>query len=110
MRFIKKRLVNLIMRNLYKAVVVDDVIKVSGNKIYKGNKVLEGRQAYGLKKDAELILELELWKYMQDKMRYVANQRMFNQSKNFDDMMFGKAVLYVADVYDNILKNLKNLK
>lgn len=56
--------------------------------------------------EAEYIKNSVTFKLVTDDMKYLANKTMFEKSKSFDDMMFGKAMLYVIDI---LIKKIKNL-
>lgn len=98
------------MRKMFNAITVEDVIEIRGEKIFKHGKELSEMSRNELRDNAKYMLQIPVWDEVQKRIRLAANNRMYNQSKDFDDMLFGKAVLYVSDVYDNILKNLSKLK
>ena len=56
--------------------------------------------------EAEYITNSVTFKLVMDDMQYLANQTMFEKSSSFDDMLFGKAMLYVTDI---LIKKFHNL-
>jgi len=110
MRKIKIRILNYLLRHLFNAITPDDVMVQMGENLIKNkNKVNQG-EIDVLREEAKYILKSRIWEELQNRVKLAANERMYNKSKNFDDMYFGKAILYSADVYEKILKNLSKLK
>ena len=105
-KWLKLKLLNYCIKNLYCGIVEKDIVRIERKTIYIGDKKLAENHKKEIISQAKLIKELELWKILQERSKFTANQRMFNLSKNFDDVVFGKAVLYINDVYNNVLNNI----
>lgn len=76
---------------------------------YKGHK-LERDQVDEIVDDADRFKNSVIWKMLSDDAIYNANYIMFEKSKNFEEMMFGRAVLYAVDIISKRLEQLSNLK
>lgn len=51
-----------------------------------------------IKMEAEYIKNSVTYQLLRKDMQYLAQQTMFDKSQTFDDVLFGKASLYVIDV------------
>jgi hypothetical protein len=88
------------VKKLLKGVVEEDILPIT--EMSDSDKEMLGKQA-------KLVKDLEVWKRIKSQMQEEAKKRMFERSKNFDDMIFGKACLYIIDVIEQKLENLSKL-
>lgn len=56
--------------------------------------------------ELRFIKECEVWKLVNTTLQEEARKRMFENSKNYDDILFGKAMLYTLDVQEKILNTI----
>jgi hypothetical protein len=98
---IKKKIFNLLLAKLFLAVTEDTLIPTRN---------LEEGQRKELAAQARFIKESDLWKRMLLETKRKAQQQMFEKSMSWDDMYFGKAMLYVIDMLDKRLEALSKLK
>ena len=89
---------------------MEDILQIkSKDEIrYKGKR-LNGEQITQLREDANRFNESIIWKMLGDDAKYQANFRMYNSSKDFESMMFGKAILFAIDIMEEKMRQLKNL-
>ena len=104
---LKTKLIKFVTQKLLKAVTEDELLRVDerGTMICRGEEVPREMREQ-LAKEAYFIRSSATYKLLKKDMQFVAQQRMFDKSENFDDMLFGKAQLYVLDILDRKLKNL----
>lgn len=109
-QWLRKKLINLLVKRLFNGLTEDDVLKVRGKNVilYKGFK-LKPEKIESIKVDAKTFRDSVIWKLLSDDMKYVANKRMFEVSESMDDMMAGKMVLYTIDLINKKLDNLSKL-
>lgn len=60
-----------------------------------------------LKAEAKILREMTLWSVMESTLADQAAKTMFNNSKDFDDMRTGKAILMALGVFRNILDHVE---
>jgi len=113
MKYIKRKLLNYLLKHLFNAITEDDILKISGNNVFIGNHLLPKQSIQSLVAEAEMFKNTELWKLLLNDGKREANKRMYEKSANYDDMYFGKAVLWIIDIFerkvDNIIKDFSKL-
>lgn len=105
----KEEIVDEALKELFNAVTTNDFLFAKNGKLHIGNKELTKEQTESLKTQANTILHLELYELLIKQIQIAANRRMFEHSQSWEDMIFGKAVLYVADLMTKKLKHLSDL-
>jgi len=107
--------VRYLTKHLFNAVSERDLLKAIGkdNKgltiiSYKGKR-LNPEKVVRIKDSAELFTKSDIWKVLKNEVKFQANRRMYDKSRNVSDILFGKAMLYNLEVMDNKLKELSQL-
>ena len=104
---LRNYLIHFIVRNLLKSITEEELLRVNKNgKIICRGRVITREMQDQIQVEAEYIKNSITFKLVTDDMKYLANQTMFEKSSKFDDMVFGKAMLYVIDV---LIKKIHNL-
>lgn len=57
-----------------------------------------------LKEESSYILRTRLWSILTNSLKDQAKKSMFERSKSWEDMLFGKAMLYNLDVQEKIIE------
>ncbi len=78
--------------------------------MFSGGSELSPQDSQQITIDARFIKESIYWELLTKDMRFHACDMIYNQSKNMDDIVFGKAVLWCLDVMDKKLNNISNVK
>jgi hypothetical protein len=73
---------------------------------FLGGKELKMEEFERLKKEAKMIKETSLWKILTETLRHQAYLTMFEKSKNWEDMLTGKSMLYNIGVQEKIVELL----
>jgi len=97
----KKLLLNWILKNKFKALTEKAVIDWS--------KMNETDQKVYIEQ-AKAIKEMKLFGDLMEHLKYASQETMFNKSKSWDDMYFGKAMLYSVDLMEQFIKTLSARK
>lgn len=107
MKYIRKRFVLWTTKHLFNAITEDDVLRTtdSGGIICRG-KVLSKEEIEALRSEAEFLRNSVTLKLLLDDMQYVANKTIYEKSTSFDDILFGKAQLFVIDVLKKKIRSL----
>ena len=104
---LKAKLIQLVVKQLLNGIREEDVLRTNGyGKIVHRGKVLPDETVQALQADAEKLKTSVALKLILDDMQYLAQQTMFDKSETFDDMLFGKAQLYVIDILKKKIQNL----
>lgn len=111
----KTRLRNWVLKNLLCAVDASQVITVeekeySDGKVERivklGGEIVSPQVIARLKEEAAYIKRTDLWNIMQNRLADVARKTMFEKSKDFNDMLSGKLMLYNLQVQKDIIDKL----
>jgi len=107
MKKLKRKILNLLLRNLFNAVSDRDVLKFKGRidsgVVSLNEKILSKQEINNLAKEANVIKKTSLWKHLNRNVEYIAQERMFNKSVTSDDLVFPKAMLYNLDMLNKLL-------
>jgi len=106
----KAELLNLLFREIFHAVTESEVFRFEKGKFYMGDVEVGSAEVLMLQQQAQSILSSRIWELLQGNMRSLAIQRMASQSKNWEDVFFGKAMLYELNVIQNSLRSIAILK
>ena len=104
----RRTILNFLLRHLYKASTLEDVMtykKVNDNLtiIYLNGEQISEQEVKNLREEAKLMKKLRIWKIIDETLEDHARQMMFKNSKNWEDMVFGKAILYNKSIERNIV-------
>lgn len=109
MKRFKFWLLNKVVQNLFKGVLVSDVISMSKDgRLFLNGIQMADSEIRAIQEEAKFVQATRLWSIMTSTLAWQAQKRMFEKSKIYDDMFFGKASLYNLDVQDNIMNTFKN--
>jgi hypothetical protein len=99
-----------IIGDVWKTVSQEDFLRVINDKLCLGNTMLDDKYKITIREEAKTILSTKTWTMMINELTNISNRKMFEESKSWDDMVFGKACLYIIDVINKKLNNLAQLK
>ena len=107
----KKIFINYLVKDLYKGVTADDIVQLKADGVYIEGRKMTREEIDFTRAAADNFRNSFLWKrIMKDRVKYVANLRMFEKSVSDADMIFGKAMLYDLEILDKLLVALSKLK
>lgn len=97
------------MNRLFNSITEDDVLKIVGNNIYYKNTLLTKKQRDGIILEAKTIKDLAAFKIMVDELKWSANKKMYVNSNSVEDMVFGKAALWIIDILEQKVNKLSQM-
>lgn len=102
----KQEMLTMAVRKFFNTISADDILKEKdGQWFYEGRAMNEASKKL-LISQAEVLTGWQLWKILQDDIRYQANKRMFLDSKTENDLIAGKITLWTLDVINTRLKKM----
>jgi len=105
----KQEQLNKVVKNLFNGVTEDDVLQQNGKQILKKGKPLSKAEVKAYSVEAQDILKTKVWEEIYNSLRLAANKKMYEDSTSFEDMYFGKAMLWNLNVIKKKLENLSKL-
>lgn len=103
------KLLNQIVRETFNGVTPEDVLRFEDGSFYVGDKLIQMSEIEAYKEEAKVILNTHLWPLLLKNVADTAIKRIAHHSNNFDDVFFGKAMLYELDVIDKMLTALSKV-
>lgn len=97
------------MNRLFNSITEDDVLKIVGNNVYYKNTLLTKKQRDGIILEAKTIKDLAAFKIMVDELKWSANKKMYVNSNSVEDMVFGKAALWIIDILEQKVNKLSQM-
>jgi hypothetical protein len=110
MKWLKIRLIYWLTKHLLPVFDDKDIISfVKGSVFVDGGKLTD-QEIRNLQAETKFFEDSMLWKLMNTYPTKLAKKKIFNDSKDITDLIFGKTVLYTLEIQKNIKDNLKNTK
>jgi hypothetical protein len=117
---LKQKIENWLLKKIANPVVLEDVIKVREKKFILSNGeirediifFLDGKQISPLelkniREEIKFIEHSQLWEILTNSVRDIARLKMNERAESFDDMRWGKSILYVIALQEKIINKLK---
>ena len=103
---------NWLLKHIFNAVVIDDIVSFEGRGtkfLVKINGItLTDQELRSLREESRYLVNTRIWKLITSTLADDAKQRMFEKSKNFDDMVAGKMALYTVDMQNKMVDIIAN--
>lgn len=106
----KVKKLNSSIEHLFKMVTEKDFLVNKGGILYLGGRALDEKETLSLVEQAKTIKSFPLWQIMLNEMVMAANKKIFFESVEVDDIVFGKAALWALDVFAKKVDNLSNFR
>ena len=115
-KFFQKKLINSYLklcRVIFHPITAEDILGIEFNGMkpvvmFRG-KEMDKEQISLIKENAENFEKSILWKFIENRIKYTAQEKMFPLSSVDNDLLFGKAMLFELDVMKQVLKEIKNI-
>lgn len=106
---LKAKILNAALSHLFRAVVMEDVMTIQKDgRIFMNGDQISDKDIKKFQEEAKMISETDLWKVMIETIRHLSQQKMYTKAISFDDMFFGKAMLYCTDLMVTFVKTFLN--
>lgn len=101
--------INLICKDLFNSISEKDCLTtIKGKLAYRG-KVLDQKQRDIIISQAREIKNMDLFQLLCNEMKYLSNKKMYYESQTPEDILFGKAALWVIDILEKKIDKLSTL-
>jgi hypothetical protein len=101
---------NKVIKELFNGITEEDILKVLPDGTFMvADKVLPASAKNDIITGAQALKEMLVFQVLLKDMKHLANKMMYENSKDVDDMVFGKAMLYNIDVLERKIDNLSKL-
>lgn len=112
MKKFKLWLLNYTLRHLFPIVFnVDKTLTASKTgHLFLNGELVTGKQKDSLKAQARMLRNTQIWEILTASIKFQAQQLMFKDSKDLQDFLNGKMMLYTISVQENIIKKIEDAK
>ncbi len=110
MKKLKIKLLNYIIRHLFNGITENDVLRNYKGKFFIGRHEVPEVRIKAMIAEAKAMQKTELWGLLIKDMKLLSNQKMYERSQTVDDMIFGKAMLFITEILDKKVKNISNIQ
>lgn len=101
-----KQILTELVRDLFNTIDEYDIIREEDGKWFIGDKEIQEAEKSMIISEAQLFVKGKLWKVLQRDIKYIANKRMFINSRTEMDLVAGKLLLYLLDIINTRLQSL----
>ena len=98
-----------IVSRLLNAVVIDDLLRVDGGKVFIGKRQLSNEEIAALKAEASLFEKSLLWKLMLNNLYWIANFKMIRGADRERDMEGGRMMTLILDTIQEFIDRLERV-
>ncbi len=100
---------NYLLRHLFNVVIREDVITTVKGVLYLGGRKMSDNELRQLQAEVKALEGFRVWSIMTNSVRYIAQDKIFNKSLNFEEVMAGKMMLFNLDTIESIARKIKSL-
>lgn len=102
-----KEILTELVRDLFNTIDEHDILReeIDGT-WYVGDKQLQDAEKKLVISEAQMFLKGKVWNVLQRDVKYLANKRMYINSRTEMDLVAGKLLLYLLDIMKTRLQSL----
>ncbi len=101
---------NEVLAHLFSTVDPDFILRWTKTGLFIRGEQLGSDQIANLQSEAKLFKSTKLWKILTQTLAQDAMERMFFASKDFNDMMAGKLLLFAISTQETIINRIESIK
>ncbi len=107
----KQRVINWLLSKLLNIKSVEKAIEIKNNEIYLDGELIQYNELSNMKKEVELIRQIEAWKQAQNYLIKYSQDQIFHKSQDFATIVNGKMILWTIEqinaFFDSIITKEK---
>lgn len=104
-----RKSIDVIAKDLFNDVSEKDILRYVRGKFYFNGKVLTEAQQKDIILQAQALLKSDLFLLLMREMVYEGNKKIYHDSKDLQDLLAGKMVLWTVDVLKKKVENIAKL-
>lgn len=106
---LKKLILRWAVRNLLTAVLLEDLLRIQGNKIFVGKRELTREEITSLKSEAKSFESSLFYKLLLTNLYWIANFKMMRGADSEIEMVNGRMMTLVIDTIQEFTEKFKTL-
>lgn len=107
---LKVIIANYLLKHLFNTITADDILVYKDKAFQVAGKTLPVKDKQDIVSGARNIKRMFVWEMINKDIQFQANRMMYESSKNVDDMIFGKAILFTLDVISLKIDKLSKIE
>lgn len=104
----KQRIINWLLRHYLNTVILSDIITIEKGVIKLGGLTITQHELNQLQQEVKALEGMRLWSILTNSLRMIAQDKIFNKSLTFDDVIAGKLMLFNIDTQESIIRVIKS--
>lgn len=110
MQTFKRLILKWAVRNLLKAVTIEDLLRIEGNEIFVGKRKLTMEEIASLKSEAKSFENSLFYKLLLGNLYWIANFKMMREADSEIEMTNGRMMTLVIDTIQEFTEKFRILK
>lgn len=107
---IKKMILRWAVRDLLKAVTIEDLLRIDGGKVFVGTRQLTPEEITSLKSEARSFQNSIFYKLLLSNLYWIANYKMMREADTELEMTNGRMMTLVIDTIQEFTEKFRILK
>ena len=104
------RVKNFLLKRVFHYVTTDSVLRIQKGRFFIGDKLVPESEAKQLIAEARDIEKMLLWGIINNNLLYSIHKEMYEKYTKHDDMIAGKAMIYTAESYKDLIRKVSLTK
>mgnify|MGYP001595291666 CR=1 FL=1 len=116
--WLRKKFIKYVHKNLFNIINEDDILQIKEIPVIVKDRVIKRTAMYyrgkelspdkveQLRHSAQLFVDSDIWKLLQNEVKYIANKRIYEESGSTVDLIFGKAILRTIEAIHKKVINI----
>ena len=105
-KWTNKVVLNQAVKGLYNTIGIDDILREQDGKWMVGNKEINESIQNLLMAEAQTLIKMRLWKYLQADIKYGANRTMFIKARTEIHITTGKLWTWMLDTFKTRIESV----
>lgn len=105
----KAKLLSLIVKDIFNGVTLDEILVIDSLGVRIGDTLLPIQDIEQLKTEVKYLRTSYLWRLIVKRIQYLAQSKACNSAKSFDDVVFGQAMIYNLQKFDEVFDTIEKI-
>jgi hypothetical protein len=103
MKYLRHLLLKILLKHLYRAVTVDELLVHKGTTMYINGKPLSNDEKQGIIREAQYLRRSHLLRMLFSELRLAANQQIIEKATTVDGMIAGRLQMLAIDTLEQLI-------
>src|SRR3990167_4074938 len=105
-QYLRRKFLHWLVKDYFCGLLPEDLLRIEKGGMWFKGKQLTPEQVSAVREDASQFARSAIWRFLSNDAKYQANLTMYNESRDFDGMLLGKAMLLCVETLEQRVKEL----